>query len=271
MDWSLVLVSQGIESTIENDPELGWGLRIDENDCGKAVDAIRQYRRENRGWPWQAHLFRHEFLFDWVSLAWVVLLVLFFELDEQNGLQARALMEPAQVLRGEWWRLFTAIWLHEDVAHLAMNATVGLLLLGLAMARLGTGLGLLAAYLAGAGGNLLVVFLLPHRGPGLGSSGMVMGMLGLLGLRSLEPWRRTSGLMRRLALSIGAAVMLFVLLALNPGTDVLAHLGGFLTGLLIGWVVSQSYLSAKNAVANVTAGLVFCLLVIVPWWLALRR
>ncbi len=87
-------------------------------------------------------------------------------------------MDGAAVAHGQWWRLFTAIWLHADLAHLATNATIGLLLLGLAMGRYGTGAGLLAAYLAGAGGNLVagLISLQPHRS--LGASGMVIGCLG---------------------------------------------------------------------------------------------
>jgi len=71
MDWSLVLVSQGIESTIvQADEGLGWALLVSEQDYGNALRALRQYRLENRGWPWQQAVFKPGFLFDWGSLAW---------------------------------------------------------------------------------------------------------------------------------------------------------------------------------------------------------
>ena len=64
--------------------------------------------------------------------------------------------------------------------------------------------------------------------------------------------------------------MLFVLLALTPGTDVMAHLGGFGSGLLLGALLSLVPGIAQKPKANLLSGLAFALLVIVPWWLALR-
>ena len=54
MDWSLVLVSQGIETTIDQAEDgTGWGLLVAGQDYGNALRTLRQYRLENRGWPWQ--------------------------------------------------------------------------------------------------------------------------------------------------------------------------------------------------------------------------
>jgi membrane associated rhomboid family serine protease len=149
MDWSLVLVSQGIETTIEQAEEgTGWGLLVARQDFERAVKTLRLYHLENRGWPWQQPVFRQSLLFDWGSLAWILLAGLFFWLNAHGDLQSAGVMDGAGVARGQWWRLFTAIWLHGDLAHLATNAAIGLVLLGLAMGRYGTGAGLLAAYLA---------------------------------------------------------------------------------------------------------------------------
>jgi hypothetical protein len=64
--------------------------------------------------------------------------------------------------------------------------------------------------------------------------------------------------------------MLFALLALTPGTDVMAHLGGFLCGLLLGLMLSLVPEIAHKPRANLLTGLLFAILVIVPWWLVLR-
>ena len=57
MDWSLVLVSQGIESAIEYSEEgAGWGLVVASPDYSRALGAIRLYRLENRRWPWRRRL-----------------------------------------------------------------------------------------------------------------------------------------------------------------------------------------------------------------------
>jgi len=271
MDWSLVLISQGIDSTIDHaENGAGWGLLVASENYQNAVAAIRQYAIENRGWPWQREIFYPGLLFDWGSLAWVALLVLFFALDVQFDLRSRGVMESASVGHGQWWRLFTAMWLHGDISHLGANAAIGAVLLGLAMARFGTGAGLLVAYLAGAGGNLLVFLFLPTRGPSLGASGMVMGCLGLLAGESLSIWRKKHHSQKYVLAGVAGGVMLFALLGLSPGTDVLAHFGGFLSGLILGGLLASFPFSAKSTPANLAGGFLFACLVILPWWLSLR-
>ena len=272
MDWSLVLVSQGIESTIvQPEDGAGWGLLVSAQDYGNALRTLRLYRLENRAWPWQQPVLKPGFLFDWGSLAWALLACLFFWLSTHADLQSAGVMDGGAVAHGQWWRLFTAMWLHADLAHLATNATLGLVLLGLAMGRFGTGVGLLAAYLAGAGGNLVAGWISwqPHRS--LGASGMVMASLGLLAAQSLSLWRQTPDARKYILSGLCGGVMLFVLLALTPGTDVVAHLGGFVCGALLGALLSCVPQDARLPKTNLLAGLVFTLLVTVPWWLALRR
>ena len=204
------------------------------------------------------------------SLAWALLACLFFWLSAHTSLQSAGLMDGTAVAHGQWWRLFTAIWLHADLAHLATNTSLGLLLLGLTMGRYGTGIGLLAAYLAGASGNLFatLVTLQPHRS--LGASGLVMSSLGLLAAQSFWLWRQAPQANKLLLSGLCGGVMLFVLVALNPGTDVVAHLGGFLGGLLLGALASRLPLAERMPKTNLGCGLLFTLLVILPWWLALR-
>jgi len=327
MDWSLVLASQGIECIIDRSeaaqgqasslsPEPrsadGWGLLVAQNDHASALKAISQYRLENRNWPWQQRMLQPGILFDWGSLAWTFLIVFFFWLDTRIGLHAAGVMDTTAAAHGQWWRLFTAVWLHGDAAHLAANATVGLVLLGLAMGRYGTGAGLLAAYLAGAGGNALGWLLSEAPHLSLGASGMVMGSLGLIAIQSLSLLRQKvapgtantgapaslsassyrlqragkdgatplpnnavsvstppSSAARYLVGGILGGVMLFVLLGLSPGTDIVAHAGGFMSGLVIGGILTLAHVRSQMSLINMLCGFVFVLLVIVPWWLAL--
>jgi rhomboid protease GluP len=269
MDWSLALISQGIESTIDYS-EAGWGLIVESEEQDRALGTIRQYRVENFRWHWRQEI-RPEVHFDWASLAWVLLICLFYRLETgTSSLHDAGLMDSAAVSRGEWWRLFTAIFLHADPAHLAANATFGLLLLGLAMGHYGTGVALLAAYLAGAAGNAAAwIFLKIHLS--LGASGMVMGCLGLLTAQSFALLRNNPSAVKYLLGGVAGGVMLFVLMGLDPGSDVLAHFGGFLTGLLLGSILTLWPRLAQNTVANLLAGILFCLLVTFTWWLAIAK
>ena len=99
-------------------------------------------------------------------------------------------MNSEAVSAGEWWRIFTAITLHSDASHLAANVSTGFLLLGLAMANYGPGIGLAAAYLAGAGGNFSGFFVYGKMHRSLGASGMVMGALGLLAAQTISLARK---------------------------------------------------------------------------------
>jgi membrane associated rhomboid family serine protease len=64
--------------------------------------------------------------------------------------------------------------------------------------------------------------------------------------------------------------MLFVLLGLSPGTDILAHLGGFLAGMVFGWMLAHCPNLTRSRRANIAAGLLAALIVIIPWWAAFR-
>ena len=145
-------------------------------------------------------------------------------------------MDNAAVRAGEWWRIFTAIWLHADIAHLALNVTLGAVLLGLAMGRYGAFAGLFFSYLAGAGGNLAGLVFYPPTHLGVGASGMVLGGLGMLAAQSLEVNWRNPMARSRAVKGVIAGVLLFVMSGLSPeaNVDVIAHAGGFVSGFLLG-------------------------------------
>jgi len=272
LDWSLVLLSQGIEHSVER-PENSarWELLVALESYAAALEAIQLYQAENRHWPWRREILQSGLVFDWASLAWVAVVCVFHWLcSVQPGLQRAGEMDASAVGHGEWWRLFCAIWLHADLSHLASNAALGFVLLGLAMARYGTGAGLFAAYLAGAGGNLFAWFLSPQPRFSLGASGMVMGCLGLLAIQSFALWHRIPAARKYVLSGVLGGVMLFLLLGSAPGTDLLAHAGGFVSGLVIGAALTQVPRLKSNPMINLLCGLVFAALVIWPWWLAVR-
>jgi membrane associated rhomboid family serine protease len=179
-------------------------------------------------------------------------------------------MDASAVTHGQWWLLFTAMWLHADLSHLASNVVLGVIFLGLAMGRYGTGIGLLAAYLAGAGGNLLAWLVAPQPRFSLGASGMVMGGLGLIAIQSFALWRRDPQARKYILSGILGGVMLFLLLGLSPGSDLLAHAGGFGTGLFLGAILTRVPAPGRRAGVHIISGSLFTAFVIWPWWLSLR-
>lgn len=237
MDWSLALASQGIEPIIEwSDERSKWELLVLPVEYEKALETIRLYRLENRGWAWRrelpgAHLEIHS-----GALFWCLLLIgahwMASEVNEQLTMLGQ--MNSVAVHKGEWWRLFTAVTLHADLGHLMANVTFGVLMLGLAMARFGGGITLLAGYLAGAAGNLFGLWLYPRPYFGVGASGMMMGALGLLCVHSAGLWRKNPKAARYIGSGVIAGMLLFIWFGLSPKSDILAHAGGFLAGLVFG-------------------------------------
>jgi membrane associated rhomboid family serine protease len=273
MDWSLVLLSQGIETTIQGaDKDHGWQLIVAPVEHARALESIRQYQMENRAHAWRRYLRWSGLIFDWRSTLWFLLLILLFALNETRFpvLEVAGRMDNEAVWSGEWWRLLTAIMLHAGISHLIANVTAGVLLLGLAMGSFGPGFGLLGSYLAGGGGNLAGLFLYPMSHLGLGASGMVMGALGLLTAQSLTALRGGASARQVIVRAFMGGLLLLVLWGFNPTTDVIAHIGGFLTGILLGGLLALFPAKLiESKLANRAAALVFATLVIGTWLLAL--
>jgi rhomboid protease GluP len=239
MDWSLVLASQEIPTTIDHSLENRWALIVEPHDYGRAVRTIRQYHLENRGWTWRQHLPWSDVTFHWGGVVWSALLAVIYRISvvEFPSIHDLARVDNLAVLNGQWWRLFTAVLLHADLAHLIANMTTGALFFGLAMARFGAGTALLAAYLAGVAGN--VAGLLIYHGPyqGLGASGTVMGALGLISAQTISKLR-AGAFEKKLGFQAAfSGAMLFVLLGMDPSTDVIAHFGGFVSGIALACVL----------------------------------
>lgn len=270
MDWGLVLASQGIDPVIEQIEDGRWTLVVPSEDYDKSVAAIRTYRVENLGWPWRKPIFKTHTIFDWGGAVWVLLTFAFYWMSDRSvALRSAGIMDGTATAGGEWWRLFTATLLHGDLAHLAANAVFGFILIGLAMGRYGTGVGLLAAFLTGAGGNVLSWLMRGDDFRGLGASGVVMGALGMLAAQSVALLRRHPNALRIALGGVAGGLMLFALLGMTPGTDIMAHFGGFISGLVLGVLLTLTEEWTTRPPVNFLASFIFTALVIWTWALAL--
>ena len=167
------------------------------------------------------------------------------------------------LIRGEWFRIITAMFVHVGIIHLATNMWC-LWNLGLLAEPLMGSFGVVAVYvLTGAAGNLLSVFRngllyniaaisqqVPHQSfdplayfpPGAGASGAVFGIAGALIVLLKSPRLPVPPQeLKRLRKSViyFAALNLVIGLSVNFGSGITgveidnsAHIGGFLCGLL---------------------------------------
>jgi membrane associated rhomboid family serine protease len=278
MDWSLVLASQDIHPIIRGpddvvDQRSEWALLVIPSQHEAALAAIRQYRLENRGWAWRTALPGSELEIHAGALFWCFLLIGWHWVVSflAPALFTDGQMSNAAVTRGEWYRLFTPMLLHGDLAHLLANVTFGALFLGLAMARFGWGVTLLATFLSGAAGNLLGYFLYDELHRNVGASGMMMGALGLLCIHSFGLWRKSPKAARYIISGVIAGFLLFVLFGFSPGSDILAHFGGFLGGLVFGAILSfVNERKVHERFFNVSAFAILMMTIAVTWGLAVR-
>jgi rhomboid protease GluP len=153
-------------------------------------------------------------------------------------------LDPEAVLRGEWWRLFTSIFLHFGGLHLAVNM-LGLLLLGSSVERAaGLWRYLVVYFVSGVGSMLFVVLISEAKGAlalVVGASGSIMGLIGADAALLWEGWRqRRAAIARRRLLELVSILLLQVAFDLStPEVSFVGHASGALMGFVIMWLVRR--------------------------------
>ena len=143
------------------------------------------------------------------------------------------------VAQGQWWRLLSSVFLHGSVLHLLNNMALLWVLGELLEEAVGTVRFGIIYLVAGLGSSLASVWW--HTASvGVGASGAIFG---LMGAAMVLAWRRA------LPEGVGGAVLLLsgllgsinlVMGFIMPGVDNAAHLGGLLTGALLGLALSPT-------------------------------
>ena len=185
----------------------------------------------------------------WILLGANLILFLLTELlggsTATDALVRLGAMEGQLIASGEYWRLFTAMFLHSGLIHLGFNL-IGLLIFGQQLERLFGSVRFLAIYiLAGLAGSVASyafnISVTPNS-IGIGASGAVFGILGALVAFFISNWntlgamgRQTlTGLLALAAINLGVGFVM-------PGIDNFAHMGGLLGGFLLGMAYSPIY------------------------------
>lgn len=178
-----------------------------------------------------------------------------FELDGLALINFGARWPPAMEA-GEWWRLLTAALLHGGLAHIAFNS-VALVQVGPPCERIfGPRVFILAFVLSAIAGNV-VGLLFGKLGVGVGASGGVMGLIGLLGGWGHREGTELGHTVRNQMLQWAAITIAFGFFA---KADNWAHGGGLLVGGAMGmWltpdVVNGRLRGVVAGVAEVCAAL----------------
>jgi membrane associated rhomboid family serine protease len=227
-----------------------WVLRVEEGARERVAEALAEFEEEERARPCAPKpepLVIPKFALAMTLAAMVLLYRL--QMIAPPTLIERGVASDTLILRGEWWRIFTALTLHGGAEHLISNIGLAVFAFAFVFSRFGTGAGLLGTVLGGGLGNLLNAFAhaaKPHAS--LGSSTALFASLGLLagGELAARLVHRATHTGWRVLVPIGAGLA-FLALYGGAGTDrdgvpmtdagkvdVMAHLFGLVAGVLLG-------------------------------------
>lgn len=135
---------------------------------------------------------------------------------------------------GQWWRLFTYMFLHGGIAHLAGNL-FALLYIGMFLEPLTGRFRFISAYLLTGifAGLTSMAF---HPGSvGVGASGAIFGMYGMfLSMLTTSHIQKTQR--KTMLRSLLFFIVYNLMMGLQGNTDNAAHIGGLLSGIAIGFV-----------------------------------
>ena len=237
----LVLTAVGVEALVATAPGGGFLLQVAPGDAADAVRHLSQYDAENPPpppLPPPPRLYPHA----WVGCVVYVAVLVGVASVLSNGLVRLDAFELGEldaerVQAGEWWRAWTALTLHLDGPHLAANLGAGTWFGYLAARQMGGGTAWFITVTGAALANLLEGLLGPPGHRAVGASTAVFSALGAM---SAYSWRERFALPQRWARRWGPLIAGVILLGWTgtggEGTDVdvVAHLGGFAVGALLG-------------------------------------
>jgi len=162
------------------------------------------------------------------------------DMDMEVLVKMGALFGPITVLGGEWWRLFTAMFLHGGMTHLLMNM-FSLYLIGRGVEQYFNTISYLSIYLfSGLLGGLASLYMHPAS-VGIGASGAIFGIFGAMAGFFLAHREKievhTKAFMKEFAIIIGINLVIGFSI---PSVDISAHVGGLMAGCIGGYIISKN-------------------------------
>ncbi len=187
-------------------------------------------------WERQEQIYKRAYISDALLVIDVVVFILSSSIF--SWMYEKGAMITELVLRnGEYYRLFSAIFLHADMTHL-LNNMLMLLLVGAIVENYTGHIFFFFLYmLSGLFGNMIsMAYEMRHdlRWFSVGASGALMGLVGFVVVWIII--NRRSFVTNRNVLLRLVFLALFIIYAsfFQGGANTAAHFGGFLTGLVLG-------------------------------------
>ncbi len=145
------------------------------------------------------------------------------------------------IMAGQYWRFITPIFLHANILHVSLNM-LNFFILGIFIERLFGHVRFLLIYLVTGVISVIASFYFAPQDVSVGASGAIFGLVGAYSIFILVHRRAFS------RGGIPAIAWLIVIIALNlgvglviPNVDNYAHLGGLVSGCILGWFFVPFY------------------------------
>ncbi len=163
--------------------------------------------------------------------------------NSQNGdvLVAYGAKYNDAIVGGQYWRFITPIFLHANILHVSLNL-LNLVILGIFVERIFGHLRFLLIYLVTGVISVIASFYFAPQEISVGASGAIFGLVGAYSVFVLvhrKAFRRSG---------IPALAWLVFIIGLNlgiglviPNVDNYAHIGGFVSGCILGWCFTPFY------------------------------
>lgn len=167
-------------------------------------------------------------------------------------------------MAGDYWRLFTSMFLHVDILHITFNM-LALWSLGILLEpKLGTVYFTVLYVLSGLAGSLLSA--ITHQNMLLtscGASGAILGLFGVAVIYAIK-YPNQDGLSLK---NLGLNLFLIFALGMMAHVDNMAHLGGFIAGLVMSALIILLNLSGKAKwLTQVIASVLVASIIGVYYW-----
>ncbi len=241
-DEAFVLTALRVPYRIEREGD-ERRIEVRTGDRDFANEQLELYSRESANWPPPRPEPRRDSVPTMTLIAFNLFMLMAFGLQarlDRGGLVEAAGASVDIFRQGEWWRAFSALFLHADEAHLFGNLLAGSFFLALLVPRLGQWGTWLGIALAGFGGNALNALLYDRVGRlSIGFSTAVFGALGIwTGFELMSRSLSFSGvaLWRRILVPVGAGVFILAFWGSSEESDYMAHFWGFLVGGVYGFL-----------------------------------
>lgn len=135
------------------------------------------------------------------------------------------------ILDGEWWRLITSMFLHGGFMHVLMNMFSLFVFAPELEKFVGKTKFIIIYFAAGLAGGVLTLLTQDAGYASVGASGAIFGIFGAYGAILLR-YRNLTPQLRQIILPI--IVISVIMTFLSTGINITAHIGGMVTGFVIG-------------------------------------